>query len=61
MTAFLESSETKNSEERPLTLNCIVWLFPNTTGLTLRLCGAIGVMQKFPEPGIMMGPPQLKE
>ena len=32
-----------------------------TIGLTLRLCGAIGVIKKFPDPGYTIGPPQLSE
>ena len=32
-----------------------------TTGRTLRLCGATGVITKFPDCGNITGPPQLKE
>src|SRR5690606_10580895 len=32
-----------------------------TRGLTFRLCGEIGVITKFPDPGEIIGPPQLSE
>ena len=39
--------------------NCMFSL--TTIGRTFRLCGDIGVITKLPLPGIIMGPPQLKE
>src|SRR5690606_40828353 len=39
--------------------NCIFSF--TTIGRTFKLCGEIGVITKLPLPGIIIGPPQLKE
>jgi len=61
MVSNLLSSVDKKFLDLPSTLNLMVTLSGKTIGRTLRLCGAIGVMTKFPELGKIIGPPQLKE
>ena len=39
----------------------MIWSSGTIMGLTLRLCGATGVITKLPDSGKTMGPPQLKE
>ena len=61
ISAARESSEMIQLSLLPLTLKLISLLFEITIGRTDKLCGAIGVITKLSESGIMIGPPQLKE
>ena len=61
MVITLESKVNKASLALLSTLISIFVLIGMTNGLTLKLCGAIGVKTKFFDPGEIIGPPQLKE
>ena|SRR2546428_7052093 len=56
-----ESRETKKLDALPSILKLSTLLSETTIGRTLKLCGQMGVITKFPEPGKTMGPPQLNE
>ena len=58
---ILESNETKNSFSLPAIFNVILVLSGITKGLAFKLWGAIGVITRFFDYGIMIGPPQLRE
>src|SRR5436189_3482083 len=59
--ALRESREILKSSLRPVTLKWISLLLEITIGRTVRLCGAMGVIIKLSESGMMIGPPQLNE
>jgi hypothetical protein len=58
---LLESMLKTNFFSRPSTWMRTVLLSGMTTGRTVRLCVAMGVMTKLFELGAMMGPPALNE
>src|SRR6187397_1193695 len=57
----LESRVHKKLSARPSISNEITLVSEMTIGLTVRLCGATGVIIRLPEFGKTMGPPQLSE
>ena len=59
--SYRESSVDKKFFALPSIENEITELSDITNGLTLRLCGATGVITIFPEFGKTIGPPQLNE
>lgn len=58
---YRESSVQRKFSDRPVTLSVMRVSSESTIGLTLRLCGAIGVITTLPDRGEMIGPPQLSE
>lgn len=58
---ILESKETKYCSSLPFILRVSSELSGIINGLAVKLCGAIGVITKQLEVGIITGPPQLKE
>ncbi len=56
-----ESSVQKKLSNLPSISNVMTLESETTIGRTFRLCGAIGVITKFSEVGIIIGPPQLNE
>lgn len=61
MVTDLESNDAIKYGFRPSTSKETTFLSDTTIGRTLRLCGAMGVITKFPDPGEITGHPQLKE
>ena len=61
MVVTLESKVSKASLALLSTLISIFVLIGITNGLTLKLCGAIGVNARFLDAGEIIGPPQLRE
>ena len=61
MVSKRESNVQRKFSVLPSISNEMTELSEMTMGLTFRLCGATGVITKFPELGKRMGPPQLKE
>ena len=57
----LESNVIRHNSSLSSTVNFILSVLEITIGLTLRLCGATGVITKLLVPGIKIGPPELKE
>src|SRR5690606_22282387 len=56
-----ESHESRNVSLRLSISTVKISLSEITRGLTFKLCGDMGVITKFPEPGKIIGPPQLSE
>ena len=56
-----ESKPKAKQSHLPSTLIFTLLLFGITTGLTLKLCAAIGVIKKLSALGVIIGPPTLME
>ena len=61
MEVDLESKDIMNLSVRPSISKLISASSDTMIGRTFKLCGLTGVMTKFLAPGVIKGPPQLKE